>query len=239
MFELVFFVKEGYVKRLGKVLPKKVRRAGLQSLAVLHHGFNAIGFQSPGKTFVGRFNAFNHGHGHKLFGKFGIHIKHLAGFLFGFLARGVGGVAFLPQKFGRAQKQTGAHFPTHHIGPLVYQNRQIAIRLNPALIGIPDNGFGGRAHNKFFFQTGRRVHTHPAVVVGFKAIVRYHRALFGKPFHVVGLAREKRFWYKERKISILMTRVFEHLIQSRLHFFPNGVAVGLDDHAAAHRRTLG
>ena len=37
------------------------------------------------------------------------------GLLFGF----VNGVALLPEKFRRAQKQTRPHLPSHHVGPLI------------------------------------------------------------------------------------------------------------------------
>ena len=46
----------------GKILPEKMRRAGLQGFAVLHHRFQAIGRNSPGKALGGRFFAANDGH---------------------------------------------------------------------------------------------------------------------------------------------------------------------------------
>ena len=41
------------------------------------------------------------------------------------------------------------------------------------------------------------------------------------------------------EIGVLHARFLEHSVKSLLHALPYGITVGLDDHAAAHRRLLG
>ena len=48
------------------------------------------------------------------------------------LGRGVRGVPLLPEKLRRTQKKPRPLFPPHHVRPLVYQHRKVAIRLDPA-----------------------------------------------------------------------------------------------------------
>ena len=51
---------------------------------------------------------------------------------------------------------------------------------------------------------------------------------------MIGLAAEERLGDKQREIGVLHARCLEHVIELALHLFPNGVAIGLDDHAATH-----
>ena len=43
------------------------------------------------------------------------------------------------------------------------QNGQVAIGLYPTSVGIPDNGFGSRANNKFFIQFSGFIHHHTSI----------------------------------------------------------------------------
>ena len=54
-----------------------------------------------------------------------------------------------------------------------------------------------------------------------------------------GLFAQKAFGYEEWKIGIVVPRVLKHLIELLLHFFPDGHAIGLYDHAATHRAIFG
>ena len=60
----------------------------------------------------------------------------------------MGRVALLPKEFRRTKEQPRAHLPAHHIGPLVDQQRQVAMALDPAREGVADDGLRGRAHNQ-------------------------------------------------------------------------------------------
>ena len=58
IFLFIFFGQEFYIKRFRKILTQKMRSTGLQGFAVLHQGFNAIGINRTGKTFILGFNPF-------------------------------------------------------------------------------------------------------------------------------------------------------------------------------------
>ena len=64
----------------------------------------------------------------------------------------MGGVTFLPVEFQRAQEQARAHFPAHHVAPLVDQHRQVAVRLDPLGVHVADDGLGGRPHHQRLLQ---------------------------------------------------------------------------------------
>ena len=88
------------------------------------------------------------------------------------------------------QEQSRPHFPAHHVGPLIDQDRQIAIRLNPLGIHGSDNRLAGGPHDQRFFQwSGRSQATR--LGIGFQSMVRHHGALFGKAFDVLGLFFQK------------------------------------------------
>ena len=92
------------------------------------------------------------------------HICEKRGFLNGFLFRSVSRVSFLPQEFSSTQKHTRTHLPTHHVSPLVTEDRKITIRLNPVFISIPNNRFRSRTNNIFLLQFGSRVHNYPTSI---------------------------------------------------------------------------
>ena len=214
--------------------------AGLESLAVLHHGLDAEGIQRAGEALVGTLVPLEDGHGHVLFGKLGIDLEHAAGLLFGLLAGGVGGVPFLPQEFGRAEEHAGAHLPADHVGPLVAEDGQVAVTLDPVLIGAPDDGLGGGAHDELFFEACVGVHHHAAAVgVVHQAVVGHHGALLGKALHMLGLAAEETFGDEEGEVGVLVAGGLEHAVQLGLHLLPDGVAVGFDDHASADGALFG
>ena len=127
ILQLVLLIDELHIERLGEVLSQEVGSTALQSLSVLHHRFDGVGVEGTCKTLVGRLHALYHGHRHVFFGKLGIYIQHLYRFFFGFLAGGMCRVSFLPEEFGGTEEQTGTHFPTEHVCPLVAQDRQVAV----------------------------------------------------------------------------------------------------------------
>ena len=92
-------------------------------------------------------------------------------------------------------KETGhvnAYFPTEYVCPLVAQDRQVAVRVNPVLIGIPNNSFRSRADDKFFFQLCSGIHHYTAAIrVVLQTIVRHYGTFFGKAFHVFRFATEE------------------------------------------------
>jgi len=126
----------------------------LQGFPILHQRLDRVGVDGPGKSFVFTFPTLNHRQGHKGFGKVGIHVNHLHRFGFGLLLGCMCRMPLLPQELCSTQEEPGAHLPAYHVGPLVNQKRKVAIRLNPPLVGVPDNGFGGGPDNILLFESG-------------------------------------------------------------------------------------
>ena len=146
-------------------------------------------------------------------------------------------MSLLPQEFCSTQEEAGTHFPTHHVRPLITQNRQIAIRINPVLISIPDDGFRSRANNQFFFQFSFRVYDYPTTVRSiFQTMVCYYCTLLCKTFHMFRFTAEERLRNQQRKIGIHVSRFLKHIVQLTLHFLPDSVSVRFDHHTATHSR---
>ena len=137
---------------LGEILAEIVRSAGLQRLAVAHHGFDRIGLIGSGETLGIGLAAGDDGDGGFVHCEVGIDVQHLARFEFGLVQRGVRGVSLLPEKFERAQEKLGAQFPAHHAVPLIDQHRQVAVGLNPLRVGVADDGLGSGADHQRLFQ---------------------------------------------------------------------------------------
>ena len=163
-------------------------------------------------------------------------MQHPLRFFHSLLTGGVCGMAFLPEELSRSQEQTGTHFPTDHVGPLVAQNRQIAVGMDPILIGIPDDGFRRGAHNQFLLQFGLGVHHHTTTVwIILQTVMGNHGTLLGEAFHVTGLTTEEGFRDKNREIGVGVARFLEHSIQSGLNLLPNRISVRFYHHTTSHR----
>src|SRR5690606_41968119 len=89
-------------------------------LTILHQCLDTIGIYRSGKSFCFGFYTFNYRKCHVLFGKLCVYLQHFFCFCFGFFLSSMSGMTFLPQKLCGTQKQTGTHFPTNHISPLVH-----------------------------------------------------------------------------------------------------------------------
>ena len=68
--------------------------------------------------------------------------------------------------------------------------------------------------------------------------MRNHGAFFGKAFGVFFFFFEEAFGDEQREIGIDVTCFFEHIIELTLHFLPDGIAIGFDDHATFHGAML-
>src|SRR5690625_7425985 len=95
------------------------------------------------------------------------------------------GVSFLPEEFCRSEKQTGPHFPSDHIGPLVDEDRKIPVRGDPISVRIPDNCFGSRTNDQLFFQFCIRIddQTFPIWII-FKPLMVEKGTSFANSFSV-------------------------------------------------------
>ena len=95
MLQHAVLVEVFHVEGLGEVLTQEMGGAGLQGLAVSHHGFDGVSDVGAGEFFGFGFCSGNYRNCGFVHGKVGVDVEHLRGFIDGFLARGVRGVAFL------------------------------------------------------------------------------------------------------------------------------------------------
>jgi hypothetical protein len=188
VLELGVFVLEFHVERFGKILAQEVGCAGLEGFPVLHEGFDAVGVLGAREALAGRFDTGYDRHRHEIFGERAVDLEHANGLFDGFLFSCVSGVAFLPQEFHGAQEQARAHFPADHVRPLVDEDREVAVALDPIAVGIPDDRFGSRAHDQFFLEFGRRI-DHNAIRAIHQAAVCDDGAFFGEAFDMLGFFR--------------------------------------------------
>jgi len=148
-------------------------------------------------------------------------------------------MSLLPQELRGAKERPGAHFPSHHVAPLVTEDGQVAIGVNPVLVCVPYHCLRCGTYDQFLFELGLRVY-HDAFAVGgrLQAIVCHHGALLGKARYVLGLFRKEALGNQQGEISVLHTGCLEHLVKHRLHLFPYRVTIGLDDHTSANGRVF-
>ncbi len=234
VFALSGLILKRDVKCFGEILPQKMAGARLKSAAVLHQCFNAQGVNRSWKFLPVALGTGQDRHGHPLFSKGFVDVEDLAGLLFRLRLGGMGGVSFLPEKLRGPKKQPGAHFPADHVAPLVNEQRQIAIALDPVLVGVPDDRFRCGPDDQLFLQLGLRIDLHTFSGNGLEAVVGDDGAFLGEALgHLLFLGQEG-LGNEQGKVGIDVPARLEHAVQGALHFLPDGVAVRLDDHAAAH-----
>ena len=215
-----------------------MRGAGLQRLAILHHRLDRIGVVGAGEALVGGLLAGDDGHRQHVFRELAIDLEHLQRLGHGIVAVGVRGMALLPEELGGAQEQARAHLPAHDVGPLVDEQRQIAIALDPALEGIADDRLRRRPHDQRLLELGFGI-DHQLAAFVLQAVVRDDRHLLGEAFDVLGLLGDEAHRDEEREIAVLVARFLDAGIELGLNALPDAPAPRLDDHAAAHRARLG
>ena len=136
----------------GKVLAKEMRGASLDRFPVLGHRFDRRRLDSARKFFALGFFAGKNRDGAIIAHKSFIDAEHAKRFFARFPLGLVHGVPFLPQEFRSAQEQSGPHFPAHNIGPLIDQDRQVAIRLHPLRVGCANDCLRRRPNNQWLVQ---------------------------------------------------------------------------------------
>ena len=224
---------------LGEIGAEIVAGAGLQCLAILHHGLDRPCFDRAGETLILRLLAGDHRHGEVFLCAGAIDFEHPHGVLFRVGHIFMRGMPFLPQEFAGAQEHAGAHFPAHDIGPLVGQQWQVTPALHPARHRIADNRLGGRTDYQRLFELRFGIGDQPAFTVGDQPVMGDHRHFLGEAFDMLRLTLEIRQRDEDREIAIVMPRILDPLIEQALDAFPDAIAPRLDHHAAAHTRFLG
>src|SRR5215467_5962354 len=120
-------------------------------------------------------------------------------------------MALLPKKFSRPQKQTRPHFPTDNVCPLIDQDWQIAVGLDPSRVACADDRFrSGPDHKRFCQRTGW---LHFSISIHFQASVRDDGAFLGEAFNVFRFLREITQRNEKREVSIAMTSRAKHGVE--------------------------
>lgn len=164
----------------------------LQCFSVLHHRLECIRDNRSSEFIVFRFRSEYRRNRHEVHAKIVVDIEHLPCFVVRFLCACMGGMSFLPKEFSTPQKQSCPHFPSDDIRPLIYQQRQITIGMDPILIAVPYDGFRGRSHDELFFKLRFRIDddSFPVRIVH-QSIMGHYCAFFGKVRHMFSFLIQK------------------------------------------------
>ena len=220
MPRLALLVQEGGVERLGEVLAEVVRRSRLKRLAVAHHRLDRVRAFGTREGLASGLATDDDRHRRHRLREPPVAVDHLHGTSLRFLGRGVRGVPFLPQKLQRSYKRPRSHLPPVDVGPLVNQEREVAVGLDPLREHVVHDRLRRRAHDEGFLEL-------------LAAAARHERELGGEPFHVRRFLRDERVRDELGKVGILDARLFEVRVHPTLDRLPDGVAVRSDHHRAA------
>src|SRR5437870_2244293 len=210
---------------LGEVLAEVVRGSGLQRLPVPHQGFDRERLDGAREPLRGRLPAEEHGRRHDVLRDLPVRLEHASGLFPGLLLGLVRRVPLLPEELRRAKAQSGPQLPPNDVGPLVVEQRQVAVALDPLRIGVPDDRLGGRPDDERLAQL-------------LAAGVRDHREFGREPLDVFLLALQQPERDEQREVQVLMPRLLEPDVESIADGLPQRVAVRLDHHRPADERVL-
>ena len=226
VLELAIGVEEGHVVGAAEVLAQEVAGAALESLGVAHQALDAVGLIGPGKAFGRGLAAGVDRDGEHVLGDLAVDVEHAQRLLGGIGRGGVGGVALLPQELAGPQEEARAHLPAQDVVPLVVEQRQVAVALDPALVAVPDQRLAGGPDGERLLQL-------------LAAAVGDDRDLGREALDVIGLALEQAHRDQQRKVDVLVAGRLDPVVERALRVLPDGVAMGLDDHRALGRAVLG
>ena len=191
-----------------------------------HQRLDRIGAVGAGELLSLGLLAVHHRHRQLVFGKVLVDSQHAQRLLLRLLGRLVRGVPFLPEELGGAEEQPGHLFPSHDVGPLIDQDRQVSPRLDPLGVHRSDDRLRGRADGEPFLED-------------FVAALRHPRDLRREPFHVLRLAHQQALRDEEREVRVDVTGGLEAPVQPLLDQLPHRIAVGPDHHAPLDRGVVG
>ena len=135
-------------------------------------------------------------------------------------------VGLLPQELGRSQEQPRSQLPADNVVPQVHQQRQVTVRLDPVLHAVRDDGLAGGSDRQ------------PVVEI-LAARSRDPGHLGIEALDVLGFLLEQRARHEQWEIDVAVAGRLDVAVELVAHRFPDRVAVGPDDHAAANGRVVG
>ena len=219
MLQGVISVGEGDAEGLGKAGAEIMGGAALQGNAVVHHGLDGVGLLGARKLLLFGLAAGDGGNGEGLAVEVLVDLEHLQGLLAGLFLGGMHGVTFLPKELGGAQEGTGGLLPADNVAPLVVELGQVAVGLNNVLIVLAEEGLGGGADDETLGQIGLAADGDDG-------------ALGCKTLDVILFLFQQALGDEHGHVDVLVTKLLEAGVEILLDVFPDGIAVGTDDHAA-------
>ena len=103
---------------------------------------------------------------------------------------GVDGVALLPEELAGAQEEARPQLPADHVRPLVEQQRQVAVGVDPLRHLLAEDRLAGRPHDDRLGQL-------------LAAGDRHHRQLGAEALDVLGLALQVALRDQQREVDVL------------------------------------
>ena len=200
-------------------------RTGLQRLFIAHHRLAGVGVVGSGETLSLGLLPLKNWQREVIGHDVAIDLEHTQSLLDGLIFARVGSMPLLPEELRSTEEEARALFPAHDVAPLIYQDRQIAPRLNPFAVHIADDGLRGGAHDKRLLEL-------------LAARVGNDGALGGKTFDMLRLFGEERLRDQQREGGVDMSGLFEGVVKMFLHKFPYGVTRRPHDHTASYRRVV-
>ncbi|MMZ63034.1 hypothetical protein D1872_252700 [compost metagenome] len=161
IFLNIFPVQIFNIKRCCKISTEIMRSTCLYCTSILHHRFNRISIYCPGKLLGRSLLTDDNRNRQIIFYEVTVNFQHTHRFFASFCFILMSGMAFLPQKLTSAQEWQSTFFPTNNVSPLINQNRQITIGLNPFLVHMTDHRLRGRTDCKSFFKLLASRFSHP------------------------------------------------------------------------------
>ncbi len=227
MLDRALRVGEGDVEGSGEVLAELVAGPHLQRLAVAHHPLAGPRPVGAGEALAGRLVPREHGQAQHVDHGGAVHVvedaqRVRAGVLLGRVRR----MPFLPEELARAQEEARPQLPPHHVGPLVDEQWQVAVALDPLGEEGVDDRLAGWPHHEGLLQL-------------LAATMGDHGQLGGEPLDVLGFEPQVGLRDEEREVRVFGARPLYAAIELGLHQLPNAVAPGPDDHGAAGRPVVG
>ena len=213
-------------RRAGEVLAEHVARASLERLLVAHHGFDGPGPVGTGEFLGVGFAALDDRDCEPILRHQPVALETGRYFLGRLRLGGVERMGLLPKEFRRAEEQACSQLPADHVVPQVHQQGQIAVGLDPVLHAVGDDRLARGSDRK-------------PLVERLTSGVGNPCDLRVEALDVLGFLFEEGLGNEEREVDVAVARSLDVAVKFGLHRFPDRVAVGSDDHAAANRRVVG
>ena len=207
-------------------------RSTLKGLAVLHHRFDRERDLGAGEALVLGLLAGDHGDRQQRFGEVPVDVQHPAGLLERLGLGGVRRVALLPEELGGAQQHPRAELPADDVAPLVDQQRQVAVGVDPLGERVADDGLRGGTDDERLGKLGGGMQMPVRPLL--EPVVGHHRHLLGEALDVLRLLLEVAQRDEEREVGVDGPGLLDRIVERALHELPDAVAPGTDHHRASH-----